>query len=106
MGNVGSHRLRGETPLECAVRELWEETGIVAKDLTEIGRTVSDDKHSIYVEFLYVTNRNKESIVLQEGETSDYKWVSRNELINMSQDMSQEKLATKRILKFMKELQR
>lgn len=46
--------LQGENPLECAIRELQEETGIIAENLMEIGQVVDNDTRSIYVEFLYV----------------------------------------------------
>lgn len=99
---AGGSALQGETPLECAVRELREETGIACEELTEVGRVVSNANHSIYVEFLCVTSRNKDEIILQKGETSDYKWVSREELVNMTQ----EELVTKRMQNFIEELQR
>ena len=95
-------RFRGEGPLECAKRELREETGIVAETLTEIGRVVSVSNHSLYVDFLCLTAGDKDGIILQEGETSDYKWVSGGELRNMTE----KELVTKRIQKFIQELLR
>ena len=90
--------MKGETPLTCAVRELREETGIESEELVEIGRVVSHD--TIYVEFLCETDCDKSSIVLQEGETSAYKWVTKDELISMKK----EDLVTKRMQKFIYEL--
>ncbi len=98
---AGGSALKGETPLECAIRELREETGIVSKNLTEVGRVVSSENHSIYVEFLCVTDCDKNSIVLQDGETDAYKWVSRSDLISMKND----ELLTERMQKFIGELQ-
>ncbi len=98
---AGGSALKGETPLECAVRELREETGIVSKNLTEVGQVVSSENHSIYVEFLCVTDCDKNSIVLQDGETDAYKWVSRSDLISMKND----ELLTERMQKFIGELQ-
>lgn len=98
---AGGSALKGETPFECAVRELREETGIACGNLTEAGRVVNDDNHSIYAEFFCTTDCDKESIVLQQGETSDYKWVSRDELLNMTDD----ELVTKRMQKFMAEFE-
>lgn len=37
---AGGSALKGELPLECAVRELREETGICSENLIEIGRVV------------------------------------------------------------------
>ena len=96
---AGGSALRGETPLECAVRELREETGIESDHLTEIGRVRG--YNTLYVEFLCVTDCKKDSIILQDGETIAYKWVSRNELISMKES----ELVTERMQKFMEELQ-
>ena len=49
-----------------------------------------------YVDYLCVTDVDKNSIVLQDGETSAYKWVPASELRNMSRD----ELATQRQINF------
>ena len=95
---AGGSALCGETPLECAVRELWEETGIKSDNLIEIGQVKS--VNTFYVEFLCVTNCKKDSIILQDGETIAYKWVNRDELISMNES----ELLTKHIQKFIDEL--
>ncbi len=97
---AGGSALQGEEPLDCAIRELREETGIVATALTEVGKIVSKERHAIYVEFLCVTDWEKEKITLQEGETSDFRWVSREELLHMKKD----ELVTKRMQKLVEEL--
>lgn len=95
---AGGSALQNETPLECAVRELREETGISGKDILEVGRTKSFD--TIYVEFLCETMCDKDSVVLQDGETIAYRWVSRSELMNMKKS----DLITERMQQFIKEL--
>lgn len=92
--------LQGEDALACAKRELREETGIVSEKLTEIGRILHHGHKTIYVEYLCNTAVDKNSIVLQEGETSAYKWVTRDELRLMSRD----ELASQRIQNFIDEL--
>ena len=72
---AGGSALQKESPLECAIRELKEETGIVVSDLEELGRVVDKKTNTIYVEFLCITNCDKDSIVLQVGETIAYKWL-------------------------------
>lgn len=97
---AGGSALRGESPLACAVRELREETGIRAVNLTEVGRVVGNPEPSVYVEYLCVTDCDKDSVILQDGETSDYKWVTKDELLNMKNN----ELVTDRTEKFIDEL--
>lgn len=97
---AGGSALQGETPLECAIRELREETGIVSQNLKEAGKIVSPQTHSIYVEFLCVTDQDKDNISLQEGETIAFRWVSRDKLLTMGEN----ELVTKRIWQFISEL--
>ena len=95
---AGGSALQNETSLECAIRELYEETGIQEKILVKVGQVKSLD--TIYVEYLCVTSCEKDSIRLQDGETTAYKWVSRNELLTMKED----ELVTKRMEQFIAEL--
>ena len=97
---AGGSALKGETPLMGAIRELKEETGLVAKDIKEIKRIIHDGHHSLYVEYLSVTDCEKDSISLQEGETVDYKWVDRDVLL----EMSEKEMASKRAMELIKEL--
>lgn len=96
---AGGSALRGETPLDCARRELREETGIRAEELRELGRVRSANTH--YVEFLCETDWPKDRVTLQEGETVAYRWVSREELIALRNG----ELVTKRMQGFLTELQ-
>lgn len=78
---AGGHAIKGESPIECAIRELKEEAGIVCNDLEELYITVVDKQHAIFHGFLCVTDCPKDGICLQEGETITYKWVSKEEFI-------------------------
>ena len=77
---AGGSALKGEDKLSCARRELLEETGITCGELAEIGRYTSHD--TIYHNFLCVTDHDKSSILLQEGETVSFKWISEKEFID------------------------
>ena len=95
---AGGSALQNETPLECAVRELREETGISSRELTEVGRVQSGN--TVYVEFLCVTDCRKDSVRLQEGETIAYCWVSKEQLLAMQK----EKLVTERMQEYIEKL--
>lgn len=97
---AGGSALCGEKPLDCAYRELKEETGVTAPDLEEIGRVVHDAHHSLYVEYLCVTACQKDSIVLQGGETIGFRWVDRETLFQMDDN----ELISRRIMKLVREL--
>lgn len=70
---AGGSVLQGETAAESACRELEEETGIHQGVWTYTGRYVETD--TIYEGYLCVTDQPKDSVRLQPGETSDYRWL-------------------------------
>lgn len=97
---AGGSALMNETPIECAIRELREETGIESSNLKEISRIVHDGHHSLYVEYLCITDLDKNAVLLQEGETIDYKWVDKETLLVMGKGT----LASSRALELVKKL--
>ena len=76
---AGGSALKGETAMEAASRELFEETGIHGTRFSEIGRLVTDD--AIFVSFIATCDSAKDSVILQKGETISYKWITKEELI-------------------------
>ena len=76
---AGGAALKGENKVSCAIRELLEETGITSGDFKEIGHYISND--TIYYSFLRVTDCDKASVSIQEGETMSYKWIHENDFI-------------------------
>lgn len=60
---AGGSALQGETALDCALRELREETGIRAETLTELGTVIHRARRTIYVDFLCETDWSKTNLV-------------------------------------------
>lgn len=79
---AGGSALKGEDKFTCIKRELYEETGIVSNEFTKIGHFIFDDDGCIFYTFLCVTDCDKQSIKLQEGETISYIWLSEKEFID------------------------
>ena len=79
---AGGSALKGETALQGALRELREETGIVADSLQELDWSLG--KTCIHCRFLCVTDCAKDSIKLQEGETCGYRWATAEEIHSMT----------------------
>ena len=77
-----------------------EETGINETNLVELGRVVQHNNHSIYVDYIVITDWDKSNIILQQGETQDYKWVDKDTLKNMKSN----ELVTRRMQLFIEEL--
>lgn len=91
---AGGSALKGETAIQCAKRELFEETGILGFEFNELG--IVYDTNTIYVQYLCVVSCEKDSIKLQVGETIDYKWITKEELLSMNKT----ELVTTHIQKF------
>ncbi len=98
--SAGGSALLGETPPECAKRELREETGIAAQELQEVGRVVHPRHRCVYVEYVAFTDCEKDAVTLQPGETQAYRWASAEEILQMTT----KELITNRMQIFVPEL--
>lgn len=73
--SAGGAAVKGEEPLDAAYRELTEETGLSPDSLEFVGMTFKDSTHAMYYSYLAYVSCDKDSVTLQEGETTDFKWV-------------------------------
>ena len=75
--SAGGSAISGEEPLQAAERELYEETGLRADSIELVGVSFRESSHGLYYSYLAKVSGDKDRIVLQDGETTDYKWVDR-----------------------------
>ncbi len=78
---AGGAVLKGETFLQGAERELYEETGIRGTELAEIYTVVTGN--AIFKGYFCETDIVKYRVRLQENETMAYKWVSHEEFLRI-----------------------
>ena len=71
---AGGSALKGEDALTCVHRELLEETGLDCDSFTLVARHVTPG--TIYMDYVCTVDVDKASVLLQEGETVAYRWVS------------------------------
>ena len=80
---VGGGTLAGETTLDSAVRELFEETGIVI-DKSELRLLTTDAKKNYFLD-IYLVEKDVDikDVILQPEETTDAKWSSDEDIKDM-----------------------
>ena len=78
---AGGSALCGEDALACMRRELLEETGLTDAALTLVAQSRDDGENALFFSYLALTDCDKDSIVLQEGETVAFAWVSEQEFV-------------------------
>jgi 8-oxo-dGTP pyrophosphatase MutT (NUDIX family) len=102
--SAGGSALSGESPIDCAKRELFEETGIKADEFIFISHTRREMSHSMFYSYLVITDCPKDSIVLQEGETTDYRWVDAKGLLDYAESADAMRNHVERYRGFINEL--
>jgi 8-oxo-dGTP diphosphatase len=86
--NTGGSALSGETSLQAAIRELEEETGIVADEAELILLGTQTARDSFVDHYLLKKDVSLSDIRLQDGETADVKWATILELEDMIKDLT------------------
>ncbi len=77
--SAGGAAKSGEEPLEAATRELLEETGLTADSMELVNVLFKDGgSHAMFYSYLAHVSGDKNRVMLQEGETTAFKWVDRN----------------------------
>lgn len=102
--SAGGAVKKGETTLEGAVRELFEETGLVCKSLEKIYRICGKKYPCIYFGYICTVDCDKNRIKLQEGETVDYKWVKSEDIISFMTDKNYVMIHAERVLPYIHSL--
>lgn len=74
---------RGEDFEEGAKRELFEETGVRGNNIKLVDTYINLDFQTIYKIYLKKTKINKNEIILQRGETINFRWVLQKELLQI-----------------------
>lgn len=91
---TGGQILKGETPLEGAIRELNEELGIcIDKNsmqlidvCTTFGKVKEENVNRYIYEYLYRTDSKVEDFVLQEDEVSEVKYLTVDEIKKLREE--------------------
>ena len=96
---AGGSALAGETSLDCVRRELLEETGIAAESFERIARTIG--KEYIFDSYLCIVDCPKDAVRFQEGETVDYRWMSKEEFKTFVQSGQMIPLQKDRLLPYL-----
>ena len=79
--SAGGSAISGEEPLQAARRELFEETGLTPDSMELVNILYKDTSRSLFYSYVAKVSCDKDSVVLQEGETVAYKWVDREGFI-------------------------
>ena len=78
---AGGSALKGEDPLTCVRRELWEETGVCGEDFEPVNISVYEKEHIIFHSFVCRTDCDKSAVRLQQGETIAFRWLNEEEFL-------------------------
>ena len=73
--SAGGSAQAGKSHEECDKLELFEETGLICHSFQLINRTFGESSYSLGYSFLARAFGDKNAVVLQKEEITEYKWV-------------------------------
>ncbi len=101
--SAGGSAIKGEEPLEAACRELFEETGLKPDSMELVNILYKDTSRSFFHSYVARVSCDKDSVVLQDGETVDYKWVGKEEFLEYLESENAIKSHNQRYEKYINE---
>ena len=101
--SAGGSAIKGEEPLEAACRELFEETGLKPDSMELVNILYKDTSRSFFHSYVARVSCDKDSVVLQDGETVDYKWVGKEEFLEYFESENALKSHNQRYEKYINE---
>lgn len=101
---AGGSALQGEDPFTCIKRELCEETGLVCDAFREIGCYADEKTQTIYYSYVCTVECDKNTVVLQEGETEAFVWMTETEFISFLRSDRIIEQQRRRFLSYYKEM--
>ena len=79
---VGGKMEKGETPEQCLIREVWEETGYTLNSYEYRGIVIFNYNEDDPL-FMYVYTSSNFSGIEKECNEGDLKWIPKNEILDL-----------------------
>lgn len=79
-GSAGGSILAGESKIDGAIREVFEETGLRVKKIEPTYYFINEEKGVINQGYLALVDEPSKTVIYQEGETIHHQWLTLEEL--------------------------
>ena len=81
---IGGHFLADETPVECALREAYEETGLTLKELDYRGIVTFISDQNDEAEHMHLFTSDCYDGELKQCDEGDLMWIDKNEVLSLA----------------------